>query len=201
MKRIRIEKFFVRSALRVYFQRKFEAPKVLSNLNLGEGSVCLEIGCGHGAGALLINQYIDCQSITGIDIDPDMIESARRYIARPPSWARKVKTDNIEFLCQDATGLSFPDGHFDVAFLFGTLEHIPEWQEAVAEVFRVLKTGGIFSFEEFLLAGSSGNRLGHVIIAEAELKDALEITGFSIRSFAKTKLLHSRYFIRAIKEN
>ena len=196
-----IEKFFVRSALRVYFQRKFEAPKVLSNLNLGEGSVCLEIGCGHGAGALLINQYIDCKSITGIDIDPDMIESARRYIARPPGWARKIKTDNIEFLCQDAAELSFPDSHFDAAFLFGALEHIPEWQKAVAEVFRVLKTGGIFSFEEFLLAESSGNRLGHVIIAKAELKDTLKITGFSIRSFTEAKLMHSRYFIRALKGN
>ena len=135
MKMTRIEKFFVRSAPRIYFQRKFEAPKVLSNLNLSKGSVCLEIGCGHGAGALLTNQYIDCKSITGIDIDPDIIESARRYIAHPPGWARKIKTDNIEFLCQDATGLSFPDGHFDAAFLSGALEHIPEWQKAVAEVF------------------------------------------------------------------
>ena len=47
MKMARIEKFFVRSALRVYLQRKFEAPRVLSNLNIGQGSVYLEIGCGH----------------------------------------------------------------------------------------------------------------------------------------------------------
>ena len=52
---VRIEKFFVRSVLRVYLQRKFEAPRVLLNLNIAEGSVCLEISCGHGAGALLIN--------------------------------------------------------------------------------------------------------------------------------------------------
>ncbi len=146
MKMTRIEKFFIRSALRVYFQRRFEAPRVLSNLNIGEGSVCLEIGCGHGAGALLINQYIDCKHIVGVDIDPDMIEAAKRYISRPPRWAKKVRTDNIEFICQDATKLSFPDGYFDAAFLFAALDHITEWRKVISEVFRVLKMGGIFSF-------------------------------------------------------
>ncbi len=78
MKMTGIEKFLVRSALRVYFQRKFEAPRVLSHLNIGEESVCLEIGCGHGAGALLINQYIGCKRLVGVDIDPDMIRAAKR---------------------------------------------------------------------------------------------------------------------------
>ena len=147
MKMTRIEKFFVRSALRVYFQRKFEAPKVLSNLNLGEGNACIEIGCGHGAGTLLINQYIGCSRRVGVDIDPDMIEAARRYISRPPRWARNIRTDNIEFVYEDTTKLSFADGYFDAAFLFGVLDHITEWQKGVSEVFRVLKAGGIFSFE------------------------------------------------------
>ncbi len=49
MKLTRIEKFFIRSALRVYLQSRLEAPRVLSNLNIGDGAVCLEIGCGHGA--------------------------------------------------------------------------------------------------------------------------------------------------------
>jgi len=200
MKMRRIEKFFIRSALRVYLQRKFEAPRVLSNLNLGEGSVCLEIGCGHGAGALLINQYIGDKRIVGVDIDPDMIEAAKRYISRPPRWARNIRTDNIEFICQDAAELSFPDCYFDAAFLFGVLDHIKEWRQVVAEVFRVLKVGGIFSFEEFLLSPSNNGRWGHVSIAEAELKDVLERAGYAIQSFEMTKRLH-RCFVRAVKDD
>ena len=200
MKMTRIEKFLVRSALRVHFQRKFEAPRVLSNLNLSEESVCIEIGCGHGAGTLLINQYLSCKLIVGVDIDPDMIEAAKRYISRPPRWARNIRTDNIEFICEDATKLPFADCYFDAALLFGVLDHITEWQEAVAEVFRVLKVGGIFSFEEVLLGESSRNRYGHVAIGEAKLKDTLERSGFSIESFEMTKRI-PRCFVRAVKDD
>ena len=167
---------------------------------MGQGNVCLEIGCGHGAGALLINQYIDCNNIIGVDIDPDMIEAAKRYIARPPRWARKIKTNNIEFVSQDAAKLSFADRYFDAAFLFGVLDHITEWPEVVSEVFRVLKAGGIFSFEEFLLDKSDGNRFGHVPIGEAELRDTLERAGFSIQNFETRKRTH-RCLVRAVKNN
>jgi len=200
MKMTRIEKFFVRSPLRLYFQRKFEAPWVLSNLNIGSGCVCLEIGCGHGAGALLINQYLDCKRVIGVDIDPDMIERAKRYISRPPRWARDIRTDNIDFICQDAAKLSFPDCYFNAAFLFGVLDHITEWRGVVAEVFRVLRVGGMFSFEEFLLGESSRNRWGHVAIGEAELRDALETVGYSIQSFEMMKRL-PRCFVRVVKDD
>ena len=200
MKMTRIEKFFVRSALRVYFQRKFEAPRVLSNLDIGEGSVCLEIGCGHGAGALLINQYIGCKRIVGVDIDPDMIEAAQKYISRPPRWARNIRTDNIELVCQDAAELSFPDHCFDAVFLFGVLDHITEWPKVIPEVFRVLKIGGIFSFEEFLIGASPKNRFDHVAISEIELKDTLTRSGFSIESFEMMKRI-PRCFVRAVKNN
>lgn len=200
MKMTGIEKFFVRSPLRVYLQRKLEAPRVLSNLNLGNRNVCLEIGCGHGAGALLINQYIDCKRVVGVDIDPDMTKAAKRYISRPPRWAKNIRTDNIEFLCEDATKLSFPDCYFDAAFLFGVLDHIKEWRKVISEVFRVVKAGGIFSFEDFLLGESSRNRYGHISIGEAELKDALASSGFSIQSFEVSKLL-PRCLVRAVKGN
>jgi len=200
MKMTRIEKFLIRTTLRVYLQRKFEAPKVLSNLNIGKESVCLEIGCGQGAGALLINQYTGCNRIIGVDIDPDMVEAAKRYISHPPKWARNIRTDNIEFICQDATELSFPAGCFDAAFLFGVLDHITEWRKAISEVFRVLKIGGVFSFEDFLLGESSSNRYGHVPIGEAQLKDALESSGFSIQSFTNTRYSR-RCYVRAVKSN
>jgi len=200
MKMTRIEKCLVRSALRVYFQREFEAPRDLSNLNLSKESVCIEIGCGHGAGTLLINQHLSCKLFVSVDIDPDMIKAAKRYISRPPRWTRNIRTDNIEFICEDATKLSFADCYFDAAFLFRVLDHITEWQKTVAEVSRVLKVGGIFSFEEVLLDAFPRNRLGHVAIEEAKLKDTLERSGFSIQSFEMTKRI-PRCFVRAIKDN
>lgn len=200
MKMTGFEKFLIRSPLRVYYQRKFEAPPVLAGLGLGMGNICLEIGCGHGAGLLLINKYVDCERVVGIDIDPDMVDSARKYVTHPPRWARQIRNDNIELFCQDAAEMSFPDGYFNAAFMFGAFEHIPEWREAVAGVYRVLKPGGLFSFEEFLLAGSSSHRFDHEIIAETELIDTLEKTGFIIKSYRKAKFISSRRFVKAVKE-
>ena len=77
---------------------------------------------------------------------------------------------------------------------------ITEWQKTVPEVFRILKVGGIFSFEEFLLDESSRNRYGHVAIGEAELKDTLERSGFAIQSFEMMKRI-PRCFVRAVKDN
>ena len=198
MEMSRIEKLFIRSPLRVYLLRKFEAPAVLSNLSLRDGGTCLEIGCGSGAGTLLINQYLNCQRVVGVDIDPDMVEAAKRYISHPPKWARQIRTDNIEFSCQNAANLSFPDGYFDAAFIFGVLDHVKDWSAVITEVFRVLKVSGIFSFEEFLLSTSAQNRLGHVSIKEMELRDVLSSTGFSIESFQMMKYI-PRCLVRAVK--
>lgn len=200
MKMAGLEKFLIRSAPRVYILRKFEAKKVLANLGLPPDSVCLEIGCGQGAGTLLINRYLGCKRVIGVDIDPDMIESAKKYLSRPPGWAKDIRTDNIELLCQDAAELAFPDDYFDAAFLFGVLDHIKDWPRVIREVFRVLKGDGVFSFEEFLLKKSAEKRLGHVSITEQEIVEVLTAAGFEIRSLEITKRI-PRCFIKAVKNS
>lgn len=44
---------------------------------------------------------------------------------------------------EDATGLSFPDGSFDVALTNDVLEHIPDLDRGIAELARVLRPGGL----------------------------------------------------------
>ena len=193
-----VERVLIRSAFRVFIQRKYEAPRVLGSLDLPKDSVCLEIGCGVGAGALLINQYLDCGQVFSIDIDPEMVEKAKNYIYRVPGWAAETKSYNIEFQVQDAASMSFPDAFFDACFLFGVLDHIIEWRKVVAEVARVLKPGAFFSFEDFLLGNKFENWLGHVSIGEEELREALEGAGFEIRSFMRGKLVPN-CFVRAKK--
>lgn len=204
LKLTNVEKLLVCSPLRACTLRKIEAPRVLSNLGIGERSVCLDVGCGSGVGALLINQYLNCEQVVGIDVDPGMVTTAQKRIAHPPKWAQDIRTDNIEFLCQDATRLIFPDRHFDAVFLFGVLHHIREWKEVILEVYRVLKGGGVFSFMEGLMPDflSPACRLvGAVPISGGELKDALKKIGFSVTSFkAKGLLSASVCFVKATKE-
>jgi ubiquinone/menaquinone biosynthesis C-methylase UbiE len=199
MKMNRLEKLFIRSPLRVFVLRKFEAPRVLTNLNLASGGVCLEVGCGIGAGALLINQYLKPERVIGVDLDPDMVASARRYLSHSPGWAKGIRRDNIEIVCEDASHLSFPTGHFDAAFHFAVLDHIPEWAEVIAETYRVLKPGGAYAFEEFLLSPGFQGRWGHVSFAERDIRAALEKSGFAIESFETARRL-PRCFVRAKKK-
>jgi len=197
-----IQNLFVYNPIRVYLQRKAEAAKVLGGFSLPPGAECIEIGCGPGAGTLLISQFFDCSRIVGIDNDPEVIERARIRVAHPPGWARGTRTDQIEFACADAARLPYADSSFDAAFLFAVLNSAEAWKEVVAEIYRVLKPGGVFSFKEAIRPAmlSFMSRLVFFmpVIGEDELKEHLTRTGFVIERYAVNRR-QPRVFVRARK--
>jgi ubiquinone/menaquinone biosynthesis C-methylase UbiE len=186
----------------VHLQRTTEAPKVLGGFSLPAGSRCLELGCGHGAGTLLISQHFDCSEIVGVDIDPQLIEAARQYVASPPAWASGIKTSSIRFAVEDAAHLSFAEASFDAVFLFGVLNSVDDWKGVVREAHRVLKPGGVFSFKEAIRPPNFFymSRLFFFtpIIGEQELQQTLLDTGFKLESFEAFRRQPS-CFVRARK--
>lgn len=201
MKMRAIERIFVNSGLREYFLRKYEAPRVLGGLNLREGCRCLEIGCGNGAGALLIRRFTGCGNIVSIDVDARMVREAEQHILNPPSWARDIPVSGIEFLCGNAARLEFPGETFSGAFNFFVFEHIPDWRKVIREVFRVLKPRGIYSFEEGLIPRSPlllNRYFGHITITAEELRRGIRDAGFVIERFDCGSHI-PRCFVRARK--
>lgn len=74
---------------------------------INQGEKVIDIACGTGAMAIAIAQHAG--HVTGIDLDEDMITTARRVAAN------KV-ISNITFELRDATDLScYTDNQFDVA--------------------------------------------------------------------------------------
>lgn len=124
------------SPLRRWGQRYFELP-MFQRMGLDvRGKDVLEIGCGNGHGASLLNQGSP-RSYVGLDVMEEQIAKARQ---RYPAY---------QFLVQDAADLSqFGEASQDVVIIFGVLHHIPEWRKVIDEVRRVLKPGGNFFVEE-----------------------------------------------------
>lgn len=116
--------------------RHFELP-IFIRLGLDvRNKDVLEIGCGNGYGAHLLNQ-LEPKSYIGLDIMEEQIEIARRDFPQ------------YEFIIQDATDLSqFPDASRDIVMIFGVLHHIPEWRKVIDEIVRVLKPDGRLFLEE-----------------------------------------------------
>lgn len=180
---------------RAWAQRRYEAPRVFASVQLPLGATCLEIGCGRGVGALLISQSFPGCRVVAIDYDPDMIGRARDHLTRPPSWAKGVQTEYITLGVADATALPFPDGSVHAVFAFGILHHIQSWPQAVREVHRVLKPGGVFSCDEFFLDSpllranlALAERFDihpYAMIGERQFKHVLQEAGFVLDSYQR----------------
>jgi ubiquinone/menaquinone biosynthesis C-methylase UbiE len=102
----------------------------------------LEIGCGRGAGACMIQEEFSPALLHAFDLDHQMILRAGKYM-KPPH------KEKISLYVGDALKLPYRDGVLDTVFGFGVLHHLPDWQSGLQEIARVLKPGGIYFLEEF----------------------------------------------------
>ena len=96
------------------------------------GSV-LEIGGGSGVMAEAMARRFPDARITTTDIDPAMVQAARRRLRQVPNTIAQEA---------DTTSLPFSDASFDHVVSFLMLHHVIEWRQALQEAGRVLRPGG-----------------------------------------------------------
>jgi ubiquinone/menaquinone biosynthesis C-methylase UbiE len=94
----------------------------------------LEIGCGTGIFTTKVFEKTGAQ-ITAIDISEVLLEEAKKKIPA------------VRFIEEDAMGMSFNNNTFDVVFGSSVLHHL-DFDKALHEIYRVLKTGGKMVFAE-----------------------------------------------------
>lgn len=102
--------------------------------------VIVDLGCGSGRALTMLAQRYAPQRLIGIDIDAGMLAIAARRAARDGVHA--------EFLQGAISQLALPDGSVDMVFCHQTFHHLVEQEEALREIRRVLKPGGMLLFAE-----------------------------------------------------
>jgi len=184
----RFENWFCASSLWRAMTRKQVLPWLLSGSELGEH--VLEIGAGPGAATEELRKR--AERVTSI-------EYSHAFAA---GIARRIQSKNGAVLQGDASALPFPEKTFSAAIAVLMLHHLksPEAQErAFAEIFRVLRPGGVFLAVE--IQDGWLNRIGHirstfVPVSPASAPDRLSAAGFSSVSIV---FLRSAYRLRAVR--
>jgi len=108
--------------------------KMLSS-HLKPGMTVLELGCG--AGYFTQELARSGADIVAIDVSPELLEIARANCSAP----------NVRYQIQNAQALSYSEAVFDSVVGSSVLHHL-EIEEALREIYRVLKPMGTIYFTE-----------------------------------------------------
>lgn len=110
--------------------------EMLALTALMPGERVLDVACGTGLVSFAACRAVGPRgSVLGIDISRQMVESARRR-------ATQQGFAGVRFERMDAESLSSPDASFDVAVCALGLMYMPEPEQALRHMHRVLRPGG-----------------------------------------------------------
>jgi ubiquinone/menaquinone biosynthesis C-methylase UbiE len=109
------------------------APKFLEWLAVPAGARWLDAGCGTGIQAETILQQCAPASVHASDIEPGQVEAAAR------GWAK----GGAQFEVADVCKLPYADASFDVVASALLINFVPQPLEALREMARVVRPGGV----------------------------------------------------------
>ncbi|MEM7325712.1 MAG: methyltransferase domain-containing protein, partial [Actinomycetota bacterium] len=109
---------------------------------LEEGERVVDLGSGAGMDCFLAAQAVGPAGlVVGVDMTPAMLAKSRRT-------ARELGVTNVEFNEGYIEDLAMTDGWADVVISNGVINLAPDKEAVFAEVFRVLRPGGVLQFAD-----------------------------------------------------
>jgi SAM-dependent methyltransferase len=125
-----------REALRLNDQANTLDDIIHYDTIFAKDSFVLEAGCGVGAQTKIIASKNSDSNFISVDISEDSINEAKLQI-------KLSEIKNVEFKQADIYKLPFNDNTFDSVIICFVLEHLHNPNEALKELKRVLKQGGV----------------------------------------------------------
>lgn len=108
---------------------------LFKQLQVSPHANALDVCCGTGDLAIELAKRIPAGRVTGLDFNQQMLDLA----------FEKTKTIGNLFLIRgDAMRLPFDDNQFDIVTIGFGLRNVPDADQALSEIYRVLKPGGQF---------------------------------------------------------
>lgn len=171
---------------------------------LGGRGRCLEIGVGTGRYALrLVAEEIE---MFGVDLSAKMLD---RLVANAGGRSP------VALSLADATKLPFRDDSFGAGLGVHVLHLIPDWREAVRELVRVVRPGGVLLFDiggvwrgqrelDKYMSDVLGRKLRVGVTDANELDEHMDELGASLRELPPVSFVEERpprLFIESILEN
>lgn len=175
----------------------------LDRLDVQDGDLFLDLGCGEGRHVVSLFKEFNIWSV-GLDLGFDDVKKTKdQFDSLPPTEFSDKK--GWQLFCGNALKLPFADRSFDHIVCSEVLEHIPDYQSALDEIYRILKPGGTliisvprywpekicwaFSDEYHEVEG------GHVRIFKAnELKNDVETRGLKCWARHWAHSLHAPFW-------
>jgi len=143
------------------------------------GASVLELGCGKADKTRLVAQT--AASVLALEVDS--IQLAANQASEAPG--------NVQFEHGGAENVPAADGSFDVVMMFKSLHHVPTelMDDALSEIRRVLKPGGLAYISEPVYAGDFNDilRLFHDEKAVRDAAFAAEVKAVSTQNLSLVK--------------
>lgn len=130
-----------------------------------------DIGCGTGNGAELLAAHV--RKVIAVDQSGPMLEAAKKRLAR---------FSNVSFADGPVEALPLEDSSVDAAVAILVLHHVREVDDALSEMFRVVKPGGRVLIIDMVEHDRTAyrNTMGHVHLGfdAGRMRAAMENAGF-----------------------
>jgi ubiquinone/menaquinone biosynthesis C-methylase UbiE len=110
---------------------------MLRLMDVCDNANIMDAGCGPGNHSIRIAKTGN--KVYAIDISDSMLHHARQRVEKA------CVLDSVEFNKQDLTQLDCQDASFNYVFSWGVIIHIPEPENALNELARIIKPGGKLS--------------------------------------------------------
>jgi|SRR5699024_8985788 len=109
---------------------------VMKRMNVKEGEEALDVCTGTGDWAFSLATEVGQKgNVIGLDFSENMLEVAKEKL-------ENERLNHVSFVHGDAMDLPFPDNSFDYVTIGFGLRNVPDYEQVLREMYRVVKPGG-----------------------------------------------------------